>query len=592
MCMSLRTDEHLDGRLHLALDGAYALQTCSAGGWLLVSDDVTFPAYWAPRWPSNRTTDRDGHILTDAQADLTSVTVGTHQLGVEFELGRGGFFDLVVWRFESRVHQLLDELRHLSAIEEQPAFLWSSHTRYTRPADVYDHLVFGHVYENHTIWPRHWRVCSELDAQSLYVILSGLNGLTGKSLYRLLKDQLVLSLIDRQCQDGGWYHGEWTELMESHYRLHCAGIQLLAAALQEGEDERIRSALEMAADFVSRRAQRIDAGVWFMHDSLEADEESIKRYPFRWASSRAFGKRRTNMLILNTHLDTIIALDRYREATGDERYVPQVASACEAAEAVLGERPAEALYRVLSWVINLTLLPKREAARLPLAVRVLKRIGWKYLAPNLHRIKAIWPRIIMPNGFIERSLTQAGFTSRYQSVHLWDLARFLRRFHSDVASAVLCRALAYTQDGSRIREHWKEDPARWDALGFWQEALYGLYVSASDPKLIGWLAQAVIDSDDVGVGVAPSLLGGNQESVGRNGSAHLALCGSRELRFVNLSSARGAEILLVNPGRQVIDIEPSAGWSFVRSWRASSQLEGKPALAVPARGWLWGRGDG
>ena len=34
------------------------------------------------------------------------------------------------------------------------------HTTYERPADVYP----GHVYENHEVWPKYRRACSELDA--------------------------------------------------------------------------------------------------------------------------------------------------------------------------------------------------------------------------------------------------------------------------------------------------------------------------------------------------------------------------------------------------------------------------------------------
>ena len=588
-CLFLRAKAGNGEALRLSLNGRYALESCVAGGWLLVPDHVGRPAYWVPQPPTIRTLDADGHILTHAAGDVLSINVDVDALSVEFWLACEGSLDLVVWRIDSAAHPVVDELRGLRAIEKQPAFLWSSHTQYTRPADVYGHLVFGHVYENHEVWPKYWRVCSELDAQALYVILSGLEKVTGKALYRLLKEQLVLSVVDRQREDGGWYHGEWTDLMESHYRLHCGAIHMLTAALEEKQDERIRKALDKAVTFISGRAQRIDAGVWFMHDSLEADEQSIKRYPFRWAKSRALGKSPSNMLILNTHLDTIIALDRYREVTGDDRHVSQVASACDAAQAILAQRPAEGIYRALFWILDLTLLPKTEAVRLPLVMRALKRIGWKYLIPHLHRIKAIWPRIVMPNGFIDRSLTQEGFATRYQSVHVWDLVRFLRRFQSDLGTKLLCQTLAYTQKESGIRQHWKEDPTRSDALGFWQEALYWLCLSKSEANLIAWLGEAVIDSEDVNVGMAPSLLGGNAEIVPPAEPIRFRLPDDSRLRFVNLSHAAAAEFLFVNPTPEAIELKPDESWSSTVSWHSSNPSAHGVDLVVPGRGWLWAR---
>ena len=103
---------------------------------------------------------------------------------------------------------MLPSLTTLGTLERQSYFLWSSHTTYERPADVYLHLVNGHVYENHEVWPKYRRVCSELDAYALYVTLGGLLRATGKRLYALLRTQIVTSVIDRQATDGGWYHGE------------------------------------------------------------------------------------------------------------------------------------------------------------------------------------------------------------------------------------------------------------------------------------------------------------------------------------------------------------------------------------------------
>ena len=52
----------------------------------------------------------------------------------------------------------------------------------------------------------------------------------------MLKAQLIVSALARQAEDGAWYHGEWTDLYECHYRFHAGGMQLLESALIEDDD--------------------------------------------------------------------------------------------------------------------------------------------------------------------------------------------------------------------------------------------------------------------------------------------------------------------------------------------------------------------
>ncbi len=122
----------------------------------------------------------------------------------------------------------------------------SSHTSFSSPSDLYAYLIHGHAYENR-FDPLHRRkICSELEAYSAYVALHGLEAATRKKLYGLLKRQIVFCVIARQAQDGGWYHGEWADFMESHYRFHNAAMQLLEAALEEAPNDVIANALQQS----------------------------------------------------------------------------------------------------------------------------------------------------------------------------------------------------------------------------------------------------------------------------------------------------------------------------------------------------------
>jgi hypothetical protein len=153
--------------------------------------------------------------------------------------------------------------------------------------------------------------------------------------------------------------------MESHYRLHNSAMLMLEAGLQEEADETIHRALEKAAAFLDACTDKTDIGLWFLHDSLEGSvasmEEMRRQTKTPWIPSRTLGKSPTNKLILNTHLDAIVALDRYREVTGDAQYAGHIDSARAAARSVLGLRPAEPLYR-LYWFIGLTLLLRMPCA--------------------------------------------------------------------------------------------------------------------------------------------------------------------------------------------------------------------------------------
>ncbi len=587
-CAFLRVPPGQQARAAISLDGGYRIEGVAAGGWLLAPAGACAPVYWIPAAPMLRRLDADGHILEERAAAPLGLDAGTGRLRTDFGLQPAFALDLVVWRFERDAAHFAQELRRLMTLETQPLFMWSSHTSYSRPADVYAHLVFGQVYENHAVWPRYWKVCSELDAWALYVSMLGLERATGKRLYRLLRRQLVCSVMARQADDGGWYHGEWTDSMESHFRLVAAGIQLLCAAVEDEPDPAVAQALRKAVRFVVAYSTRIDAGAWFLHDSMEHDEGSIRGYPFRWARSTALGKSISNMLVLNTHLDTTIAVDRYREVTGDASHADLVASAVTSAMTVMQLRTAELLYRVLFWAIGLTFLPTSTARALPLPQRAVKRLAWKYLIPRLHHVKARFPRFAMPGGFIDRAVVQQGCVVRYHPVNLMDIVRFERRFGR--STGILDAAFAFTgRSGLQLR--WKEARGTEDdSLGFWSEALYHRALRDPSDELRTQLAQAVIDLSDNGLGLSPSLLGSNPEALAR---ADRHACPSPlhpQLRIVNLSRGGTAEYMLVNPTDEAIAVawevppQQPLGWVTPAGDAAVS-----PIPTVPARSWLLGR---
>ncbi len=589
-CCFLRLAAAAKRHVGLRLPGSYHLQACEGGGWILEPQGTENCSYWVPQTAVLRKLSQNGHILEEEAQTPSHVALTGGLSSVGFEIPAGWSLDLVLWRISREEKTFAAELSRLAAIEKQPIFLWGSHTTYSRPSDIYLHLVFGHVYENRFAWPYQRKICSENDAHALYVTMSGLQRATGKKLYSLLKQQLVLSVLARQSSDGGWHHGEWTDAMEAHLRLNGSAIHLLVDYLEEHDDPFVRQALKRAVDFVVRYRDETRAGTWFLHDALEMSTESMKKSPFHWAETKAFGKSPCNMLVLNTHLDTTVLLDRYQCITGDNRYSELIESARHATRAILNARPLGWLYAVLWKPIELTLLPTRVAKNLPLPLRALKRAAWKWFIPNFYRLTSHYPRLVMPGGYIERAAALKGMADDYHAINVMDLARYYRHFPGEGLSEAIDRAVHFVED-LELQEHWAERQEKKYALGFWAEALYHLCLLTPSNAYRAALAQTMLNLADAGLGLPPSVLGANAEAVGVKSQAGCPSPADARLKVANLSRADGTEFLVVNPIPEAVPLVLASSDDRKIVWTNSIGEESKTGadLEVPGRGWLHGR---
>ncbi len=578
-------------KVSFSVRGAYRIEAATAGGWLILHSTGQTPGYWLPRPPILRRLDAHGHVLAEQQVSLAGLDIGAEGLGVTLEVPFGWHLDWVFWQFAADPSPLWSALQHPLPLVQQHFFLWGSKANVQLPAGAYHYLLHGQVYTDAFVWPRRWKFHSELDAHGLYVALDGLESATGVVLYRLLKRQVLYSVIAQQAEDGGWHQGEWTDLMESHYRLHNAAMLMLESGLEETGDPLVRGALERAAAFLARCTDRTDIGAWFLHDSLESSAEAMEemrrqtRTP--WIPTRTLGKSPTNKLILNTHLDAIVTLDRYREVTGDERYVELLASARAATRTILALRPAEPLYRLLYWAIHLSLLPKAEAMRLPLPLKIVKRLTWQYLWPQMHRVKRILPRLVMPGGLIERHVAPLHYDINYHPVNVMDLVRYARRFPEEAHTDIIEQAVRVVVM-RRLLDYWSEQEYRRFALVVWADALYQLCSLGPDPAPRRHLADAILRIEDAGMGLPPSLLGGDGEVVGRSARLPCPAPADARLRVANLSQAGRAEILVVNTAAEALPLAWARMELPTLIW---TDPDGRAvdAAMIPARGWILGR---
>lgn len=593
-CAFMRLEAGTNTSLRLRLAGEYGLDSCTAGGWLIRSTCPTAPAYWIPIPPILRRLDDQGHILAEQNVSLTGLSLSEEAWVADIELPSEWHLDLVLWRLQGPAEALREGLSTALALERQDYYLWGSKTNVRLPAGLYRFLIHGQVYTDDFVWPRRWKFPSELDAHGLFTALTGLEAATGKPLYGLLRRQVLLSVLAAQAEDGGWHQGEWTDLMEVHLRLHNAAILILEAGLEESSDERLRNALAHAIDFLLQYTDRTGIGLWFLHDSLETSPENMEimreqtRTP--WIPSRTLGKSPCNKLILNTHLDAIVALERYRRVTGDDRHVDALASARNAARRLLNLRPAEFVYQGLYKAIELTLLPKERAMRLPLFLRAIKRLTWMYLLPNMHRFKRIWPRLVMPGGLIERHIAPLHFDLNYHPVNVMDILRYQRLFPSEDFQELVDNAIAAVKRLDLL-QYWSESKQRQFAAVVWTEALYHLCTLKPDIRYRDHLAAAIIRAARTGLGLPPVILGGDAEAVPVTARSPCPSPMDGRLRVANLSRQGASEILVANPHEVDLELAWERGSSEKLAWLDQDGTRLAPPIRVRAGGWILGRSD-
>jgi hypothetical protein len=569
------------------LPDEYDIRMTKGDGWFFRCRNLGKHHYWIPLQPVVRNYDKFGRILSEETLPLIKMDVLRHYSCALFEIPEGhDFVEFVVWSLPSD-SSLLEELYSLSPQERQNIFLWGSHTKYSGPKDVYRNLIWGAVYKSAWRWPpRSWKtVYCEADAHALYVALHSLWIATGKKIYQHLKTQLVFSVAVRQETNGAWHHGEWTDEFEVQYRLHCSGIHLLAADYEETKDDLVKSYLRKAVEYMKTQCDELTVGTWYLHDSLESSVAALRKGPLSFQNSRALGKSPSNMLVLNTHLDALVALHRYEEVTGRRFQGKEINEGVDATLAVLGLKPAEIFYRLYFKAIDLTFLPNSEARKLPLHLRAVRRLAREKLIPLLPRVKKLIPRLGMPNGYIDRGLSLDEFTYNYFPINVMDLLRFQRRFRVKTLDPIIVSAVDCMLRISL--ERWLEDASAAYALGFWAEAMY-VYCLSRAGESRSALAEVVIALLTSKKGLPPSLLGCNSEFVPLTNQVPCLWTDNDRIRIVNLSVGPAQlEFLLVNITDMPQEVTVPSEWE---TWdmldQQDQEISAGKTLMVPACGWV------
>lgn len=538
----------------LLLRGDYRVVSCQAGGWLLLPKSSVSRVYWIPVQPVARSYDKFLHVSSESACVLKELDMSDSILAARYEVPVSFFLELVIWDFSQNDTDLIDELSALALLEKQSYFVWGTHTKYSKPADVYLHLIHGVVYENRFSWPHRVKIPSENDAHAIYVVLNGLRISTNKRIYCMLMLHVLNSVASRQGSDGGYRHGEWTDDMESHYRLHCSAIHLFLDAFTLNPSPVIAAHLSRAVDYICKKSSQISGKTWFLHDELEQNSSSMEKAPFSWIPSKVLDKSVANMVVLNTHVDTLVAVDRFYDVSGDDKYMGTVSSARDAADMLLRLDSAKFLYWIIFLGINLTFIPYSKLRNIGLAGRIVKKISAQWLVPRLPLLKTKFPRIVMPGGYIDRELSLKVWAFDYHAVNVMDLLRYYQRYPEAQTWRIIINAIEFVYDNGLV-EKWLESRGKEYAVGFWAESLYRMCLLCDEFVYRKRLGELMITLENNNIGIPASLLGGNLEAVGNNFQVPCLNPHKKGLRVANLCRKAMHEFIIINASDSGVDID-------------------------------------
>jgi hypothetical protein len=561
----------------LRLRGGYRMTTAQAGGWLLLAIEDGQPSYWLPVPPTQRRIDDQGRVFEEGGCPISSFQVGDECVEVGLSPTAGNVIDLVIWEIDPQACELAVELERLEAVEQVPTFLWGSHGIFRVPSDLYRNLVQGSILDLRFAWPHKRRAFSENEAHALHLTLRNRGLATGKGLYRHLRDQVLLSVLSRQEADGAFRQGIWTADLECHFRLHCSAMHMLMDCYSERPDPAVLASLKRAATFVSGQAAEVMGETWFLHDSLEQSEERIGPSMPAWYPCTNPSKAPSNTLVLNTHIDTLVALRRFGSIADSAPFADRISSARRLLKQLMAARPAGWRYRMLLRPLYLTLLPAERARALPLPKRALKRFARERFIPWLTRLKCRAPRFAMPEGYVDRALGIRGFADAYHSINFMDLVRYRREFPEDSEiDEAIDGAMEFTSRYD-LRGHWSEHAGKAYAIGFWVEGLYQLYLLRGGFDLCRSLAQSAIFAERKGLGLSPSLAGNNLELMPLRSQQPCPAPPDGRLRVVNLSRNGGREYMVINPCAEDVKLERWEPFWAGFEWMGAN---GRPATEV------------
>ncbi|MGH9460610.1 MAG: hypothetical protein ACRD1X_05305, partial [Vicinamibacteria bacterium] len=400
---------------------------------------------WLPGFQEQFRFDSRGRIEVARKSHLSGDWALTHpiQLKVLQDADPGQTAVVPYTMFEDPGGIFFQELSSLGELESR-LYRRSNWFSASRPLDLWKYLINGSLYDPRSSRRIGKRFKCQQCALAWWNYFRFLGNETGKRVYGLLQDEVAYTVLLDLSAEGEWGHGFWSDEMETHARFHLDGLRLLISQYEKTKAPVWLEAAERGMRFVFERlVDRFgDGSVWFLHDTLEVN---IK-HRFR---STVFGKNPGNSLCINTHVQALTVLHRlWHLAPNDARYEDGFRRGVTALRKVLDYQPGEIVYRTFGRLFRRYY---RNAA--PTRVRrkrienSLKRRGIVMLYGGLKRL---FPRLVMPGGFIDRDLSLAVASDHYHNTNLKDLLILYRHEQVPWLRGYIKNAFKFSLDLVRI----------------------------------------------------------------------------------------------------------------------------------------------
>lgn len=403
---------------------------------------------WIPKNPVARIYDSNGQIEYAAHAPFETKSHNDRLcLAVKGKAGHRLEFSVVI--FTKNVDSFRKELLSLRPVELRKV-VRSDWFYYQGINDVWDYFIGPKIFSTaHRVHRKGWE--SQNVAFVLYYYLDFLHNRTAKRIYILLCDFIAYSLMLSLPADNRWRHGIWTDIIETHTVHQVAGIHLFLSHYQRTAAKIFLQKAALAADYLISIADDFsDSETWFLHDTLETNPDNVALF-YKIFPSTAFGKSTSNTLCINSHIATLTALHRLNQLDSSDKYGTYFEKGLSALKKVLQANPCDWLYscayRPRDLLMRLCTKTENKLAKKLNKVWTLTLI--RHLLPFL---KKKFPRLLMPNGFIERDLSHSALSDFYHFRNLEDILILYNLTRADWLLNIVTRSLSYSVD-SRLADY-------------------------------------------------------------------------------------------------------------------------------------------
>jgi hypothetical protein len=235
-----------------------------------------------------------------------------------------------------------------------------------------------------------------------------------------LQQRIIAALINNLTLSGGdlWRCGIWGHA-EVHLRFSSVALRLMILNPLQFTPELLLSCLK---NHIGHNESCL-GGTWFYHDSIETNKQS---YYSPWQGQPFMDASINNMLILNTHVDTLTTLLMAKQHKVDSAYLDQHID--DGLKALMSYfKHTQVVGGVFAWIDGML----RNIMLLSFGRPNLLCKGLGFAITRLYYRKArMWLKAKMNirafnDGFLERDIRLAGPNLDYHIVNIWDMAKLL-----------------------------------------------------------------------------------------------------------------------------------------------------------------------